>query len=152
LFVLHLLSHGASWRRFEFLGFTHICAKDRGGRFKLKRVTSKKRMRAKLRAVKTDLRQRMHLPIPEQGEWLGRVVRGHLAYLAVTDNSQALRAFRREITRHWQHTLRRRSQRGRVTREQMRHLTDQSLPQPRILHPWPNVRFNAKTQGRSPVR
>jgi group II intron reverse transcriptase/maturase len=137
---------------FDFLGFTHICAKDRGGRFKLKRVTIKKRMRAKLSAVKAELRQRMHLPVPEQGEWLGRVVRGHLAYFAVPDNSQALHAFRREITRHWQHTLRRRSQRGRVTREQMRHLTDRWLPQPRILHPWPNVRFNAKTQGRSPVR
>jgi RNA-directed DNA polymerase len=137
---------------FDFLGFTHICAKDRGGRFKLKRVTIKKRMRAKLSAVKTELRQRMHQPVPEQGEWLGRVVRGHLAYFAVPDNSQALRAFRREITRHWQHTLRRRSQRGRVSREQMRHLTDQWLPQPRIQHPWPDVRFNAKTQGRSPMR
>jgi len=137
---------------FEFLGFTHMCAKDRGGRFKLKRVTSKKRMRAKLSSVKTELRQRMHLPVPEQGEWLGRVVRGHLAYFAVPDNSQALRAFRRESVRHWQHTLRRRSQRGRVTREEMRRLADQWLPQPRILHPWPNVRFDAKTQGRSPVR
>ncbi|HVC31913.1 MAG TPA: group II intron reverse transcriptase/maturase, partial [Chloroflexota bacterium] len=29
---------------FEFLGFTHICAKDRHGRFKLKRVTSKEKM------------------------------------------------------------------------------------------------------------
>ena len=137
---------------FDFLGFTHMCAKDRRGRFKLKRVTSKKRMRTKLSAVKAELRQRMHLPVPEQGEWLGRVVRGHLAYFAVPDNSQALRAFRRETARHWQHTLRRRSQRGRVTREQMRHLTDLWLPQPRIPHPWPNVRFNAKTQGRSPVR
>ena len=137
---------------FDFLGFTHICAKDRRGRFKLKRLTSKKRMRAKLSAVKTELRRRMHLPVPEQGEWLGRVVRGHLAYFAVPDNSQALRAFRRESVRHWQHTLRRRSQRGRVTREEMRRLADQWIPQPRILHPWPDARLNAKTQGRSPVR
>jgi hypothetical protein len=137
---------------FDFLGFTHICAKDRGGRFKLKRVTIKKRMRAKLSAVKAELRQRMHQPVPEQGEWLGRVVRGHLAYFAVPDNSQALRAFRREIARHWRHTLTRRSQKGYVTRQRMRLLEDQWLPQPQILHPWPNVRFNAKTQGRSPVR
>jgi group II intron reverse transcriptase/maturase len=137
---------------FEFLGFTHMCAKDRGGRFKLKRVTSKKRMRTKLSAVKAELRTRMHLPVPEQGEWLGRVVRGHLAYFAVPDNSQALRAFRREISRHWRQTLQRRSQKGYVTRQRMRLLEDHWLPQPRILHPWPNVRFNAKTQGRSPVR
>ena len=39
--VRHLLSHGASWRRFHFLGFTHACAKTRkAGRFKLKRVTT----------------------------------------------------------------------------------------------------------------
>ena len=137
---------------FDFLGFTHMCAKDRHGRFKLKRVTSKKRMRAKLSAVKTELRHRMHLPIPEQGEWLGRVVRGHLAYFAVPDNSQALRAFRREIASHWRHTLKRRSQKGYVTRTRMRLLEDRWLPQPRILHPWPDARFNAKTQGRSPVR
>ena len=66
---------------FEFLGFTHICAKTRDGRFKLARITSKKRMRAKLREVKTELRRRRHLPIPEQGRWLASVVRGHLALL-----------------------------------------------------------------------
>src|SRR5712691_6854520 len=58
---------------FDFLGFTHICAKDRHGRFKLRRVTSKKRLRAKLSSVKVELRRRMHQPIPEQGEWLARV-------------------------------------------------------------------------------
>ena len=71
---------------------------------------------------------------------------------AIHKNSQALRAFRPEITRHWRHTLQRRSQKGYVTRQRMRLLDDQWLPQPRILHPWPDVRFNAKTQGRSPVR
>ena len=61
---------------FEFLGFTHICAKTRNGRFTLKRVTSKKRMRAKLSEVKAELMQRRHLPVPEQGQWLASVVRG----------------------------------------------------------------------------
>jgi group II intron reverse transcriptase/maturase len=137
---------------FDFLGFTHICAKNRHGRFKLKRVTSKKRMRTKLRAVKTELRRRMHLPIPEQGAWLGRVVRGHLAYYAVPDNSEALRAFVNTVIRHWLRTLRRRSQRTRMTWERMRRLADRWIPTPRILHPWPNARYDATTQGRSPVR
>jgi hypothetical protein len=109
-------------------------------------------MRTKLSAVKTELRRRMHLPVPEQGEWLGRVVRGHLAYYAVPENSQALRAFRTTVTRHWRHALTSRSQKGYVTRPRMRDLADTWLPQPRILHPWPDARFNAKTQGRSPVR
>ena len=77
-----------------FLGFTHICAESRAGRFKLKRVTSKKRMRAKLREVKAEMRRRMHDPIPEQGRWLANVLRGHYRYYAVPDNSEALRGFR----------------------------------------------------------
>jgi group II intron reverse transcriptase/maturase len=137
---------------FEFLGFTHMCAKDRRGWFKLKRVTSKKKMRAKLHAVKTEMRQRMHLPIPEQGRWLASVLGGHYRYYAVPDNSEALRGFRRRIVRHWRHALRRRSQKGRITWERADRLANRWLPQPRILHPWPTTRFDAKTQGRSPVR
>jgi hypothetical protein len=137
---------------FQFLGFTHICAKSRTGRFKLKRVTSKKRMRAKLREVKTEMRHRRHRPIPEQGRWLASVLRGHYRYYAVPDNSRAVRGFHNRVVRHWRHALGRRSQRGRIAWERMRRLVARWLPAPRILHPWPNARFDAKTQGRSPVR
>jgi hypothetical protein len=137
---------------FEFLGLTHICAKDRQGRFKLKRVTSKKKLRAKLHAIKNELQRRLHLPIPEQGRWLARVLQGHYNYYAVPDNSRALNTFRYRIVWHWYRALRRRSQRSRTTWERMRRLAARWLPQPRILHPWPDARFDAKTQGRSPVR
>jgi RNA-directed DNA polymerase len=138
---------------FSFLGFTHICAKTRKtGRFKLKRVTDSKRMRAKLREVKTELRQRRHLPIPEQGRWLASVLRGHCSYYAVPDNSAALRAFRKQIVRHWLMALRRRSQRTTMTWARMCRLADRWLPTVRILHPWPAARFDARIQGRSPVR
>ncbi len=139
---------------FQFLGFTHVCAKTRkSGRFKLKRITDSKRVRAKLHALKGGMRRRMHLPIPEQGRWLTRVLAGHYQYYAVPDNSRALNAFRKGLIRHWLRSLRRRSQRPtNVTWERMRRLADQWLPQPRILHPWPEQRFAAITQGRSPVR
>ena len=137
---------------FEFLGFTHICAKDRHGRFKLKRVTSKKKMRSKLKAVKTEMRRRMHLPIPEQGRWLARVLQGHYNYYAVPDNSEAMRAFRRRVIHHWRTALKRRSQKGWITWERIDRLAARWLPQPCILHPWPDKRFDAKTRGRSPVR
>jgi group II intron reverse transcriptase/maturase len=137
---------------FEFLGFTHISAKSRAGWFKLQRITSKKRLRAKLRAVKTELMRRRHLPIAEQGQWLRSVVCGHSAYYAVPDNSQAITAFRNGVTRHWRRALSRRGQRGRVNWKRMRRIADHWLPIPRILHPWPDVRFDARTQGRSPVR
>ncbi len=137
---------------FEFLGFTHMCATDRKGWFKVKRVTSKKKMRAKLKSVKTEMRRRMHRPIPEQGRWLARVLAGHYNYYAVPDNSPALRSFRKAALRHWWHTLVRRGQKRRITWARMYRLADRWLPKPRIQHPWPNVRFDARTQGRSPVR
>jgi group II intron reverse transcriptase/maturase len=137
---------------FEFLGFTHICAEDRHGRFKLKRVTSKKKMRSKLKSVKTEMRRRMHHPIPEQGRWLARVLQGHYNYYAVPDNSEALHGFRRRLIRLWLQALRRRSQKDRLTWKRMLDLEARWLPEPRILHPWPNRRFDAKTHGRSPVR
>jgi RNA-directed DNA polymerase len=137
---------------FDFLGLTHVCAKDRSGRFKLKRITSKKRMRAKLREVKTELMRRRHLPLPEQGDWLASVVRGHCAYYAVPDNSGAIRGFRQRVVGLWMRALRRRSQRTRLTWERMHRLARRWLPTVRIMHPWPDVRFDARTQGRSPVR
>ena len=137
---------------FDFLGFTHICAKDRRGRFKLSRVTSKKRKRTKLRAVKAEMRRRMHHPIPEQGRWLARVLQGHYNYYAVPHNSRALRSFHLQVKRHWLRSLRRRSQRHRMTWERLGRLADRWLPRPRVMHPWPNRRFDARTQGRSPVR
>jgi RNA-directed DNA polymerase len=137
---------------FEFLGFTHICAKTRKGRFMLKRVTSKKRMRAKLGEVKTELMQRRHLPVPEQGQWLASVVRGHLNYYAVPTNSDAIIAFRTQTTRHWCRALRRRSQRSRLDWQRMNRLADRWLPPARVKHPYPDARFDANTRGRSPVR
>ncbi len=138
---------------FRFLGFTHVCAKTRkSGRFKLKRITDSKRVRAKLLAVKDEMARRRHLPIPEQGRWLARVLQGHFNYYAVPDNIKALNAFRHEIIRHWLKSLRRRSQRNRMTWQRMECLADRWLPTPRILHPWPGQRFAASTQGRSPVR
>jgi group II intron reverse transcriptase/maturase len=137
---------------FRFLGFTHVCAKTRKGRFKLKRITDSKRVRAKLRANRLEMRRRMHQPIPEQGSWLASVLRGHYQYYAVPDNSNALSVFHRQITRNWMWTLRRRSQRTTVNWERMARLADRWLPQPKILHPWPEQRFAARTQGRSPVR
>jgi RNA-directed DNA polymerase len=137
---------------FEFLGFTHICAKTRNGRFKLKRVTSKKKMRAKLRAVKTEIRRRWHHSIPEQGRWLASVLAGHYRYYAVPDNIRALQAFREAIIRLWLKALRRRSQRSGMTWERIGRFAERWLPTARIHHPWPTTRFDAKTLGRSPVR
>jgi RNA-directed DNA polymerase len=137
---------------FDFLGFTHICAKGRSGQFWLKRITIAKRMQAKLKQVYDQLKRRRHLPIPEQARWLASVIRGHLAYYAVPGNGRAIQAFRYQVTRRWLKALRRRSQRHRLNWQRMARLTQRWLPPADILHPYPEARFNARTRGRSPVR
>src|SRR5215831_952019 len=92
---------------FNFLGFTFICGNSRRGNFLLKRKTRRDRMTAKLKEVKAELRQRMHQPIPQQGNWLRQVVTGFFAYHAVPTNFRALAAFRVHITRLWRRALRR---------------------------------------------
>jgi RNA-directed DNA polymerase len=128
---------------FNYLGFTHACGKTRDGRFALKRITIKERMRAKLKEVKAELRRRMHLSVPEVGRWLGSVVRGHLAYFAVPGNS-CTKEFVDQITRHWLKALRRRSQRARMTWKRMSRLARRWLPQPRVIHPYPSQRFDVR--------
>jgi RNA-directed DNA polymerase len=125
----------------NFLGFTLICGKSREGRFLLKRRTGRDRMRAKLQEIKEELRQRMHQSIPEQGKWLRQVVTGFFNYHAVPTNSPALEAFRYYVTILWRRSLRRRSQKDAMTWERMTKLANDWLPGPRILHPWPSVRF-----------
>ena len=99
-------------------------------------------MRRKLKDIKVELQRRMHQPIPEQGKWLSQVVTGHFAYYAVPTNSRALSAFRHYVTDLWLRTLRRRSQRDGFTWERMTKLVADWLPQPLILHPWPDERFD----------
>jgi RNA-directed DNA polymerase len=135
---------------FAFLGFTHLCSKTKNGRFLLKRVTIAKRMQAKLREVKDELKRRRHLSIPEQGQWLGSVLRGHYAYYAVPGNSDAIIAFHRQATWHWYRALRRRSQRTRLNWDRMHRITARWLPPPRRMHPFPNERFDAKHPRQEP--
>ena len=137
---------------FDFLGLTHVCGSSKAGGFVLMRHSAKKRMTAKLHAIRENLLKRRHLPIPEQGAWLASVVRGYLAYFAVPTNGRRISSFRVEVTRSWLHALRRRSQRDRTTWARMHVLADRWLPEARIQHPWPEQRYDVRTRGRSRVR
>jgi RNA-directed DNA polymerase len=134
---------------FAFLGFTFICGKSRQGHFQLKRKTRGDRMRVKLREIKGELRRRWHQTIPEQGKWLRQVVSGHLAYFAVPTNSRAIEAFRHHVVDLWRSALKRRSQRDKTTWTRITRISDDWLPKPHILHPWPDARFASLTRGRS---
>jgi RNA-directed DNA polymerase len=135
---------------FNFLGFTMICGQKRAGGFQLQRRTRRDRMQATIQRVKEELQRRRHQPIPEQGKWLGQVVRGFFAYHAVPTNYRALVLFRVRIAQLWKRALARRSQKGRQTWKKMPRLIADWLPRPRILHPWPERRFDVTHPRREP--
>jgi RNA-directed DNA polymerase len=128
---------------FTFLGFTHYCGKRRSdGKFTVWRKTAKKRMAAKLQAIKAELRRRMHEPNADVGVWLRKVVTGYHRYHAVPGNIDRLSLFGQRVRRLWWLILRRRSQR-RGAWDRYLPIFAQWLPAPRVLHPYPTARFLA---------
>jgi group II intron reverse transcriptase/maturase len=142
----------AKLETFTFLGFTHYCGENSKGYFQVWRETAGKRMRAKLQQIKQELRARMHAPVEATGKWLKRVVLGYYQYHAVPGNLQQLGRFRWRLARLWRYVLRRRSQKSRVTWNVISPIFDRWIPAPRTLHPYPNVRFDARIQGKSRMR
>src|ERR1700676_1003661 len=128
---------------FDFLGFTHISGKNRKGTFTVRRMTIRKRMRAKLQQIKQQLRKRMHDPVAQTGAWLKSVVQGYFNYYAVPGNTDSLNAFRTQVNRFWRWTLLRRSQKRQFNWAKMRKLIEYWIPKPRVLHPYPEARFAA---------
>ena len=141
---------------FDFLGFTHYCAKDRRGRFQLGRKPVAKRMNRTLKRLKEELRRRMHHDVVDTAKWLGRVVNGWLNYYAVPTSFRYLYRFVQRLKRLWHKTLRRRSQKDRFKWARLQTLMDTNWPRLEIRHPWPSQRFavsahSGATQGRSRI-
>ena len=130
---------------FNFLGFTHICGKTKGGKFIVLRKTMRTRRQAKLKEVHQELRRRMHDPIPEQGAYLRSVVGGHVRYYGVPLNGRSISAFRKEVCWLWLKVLRRRSQKDRFTWDKMKRLVDRWLPPAHVCHPYSLDRVGVTT-------
>jgi group II intron reverse transcriptase/maturase len=143
---------GGKPETFNFLGFTHSCAKTRKGRFTVLRQTMRKRWQAKLKEVKAELRRRLHDPIPDQGAYLQSVVRGHVNYYGVPMNGAALGAFRKAVGWLWHRALLRRSQKHHLPWRRMMRYIDRWIPPARICHPYPLQRLGVATQGKSRMR
>ena len=137
---------------FTFLGFTHYCATNSKGHYAIRRRTVPQRMRATLHAIKAKLRQRMHEPVNAVGAWLKRMVSGYYRYHAVPENLGALWGFRDRLCNLWRSMLGRRSQRSRPSWIRIRPTLERWIPRPYILHPYPDVRFDATIRGKSRVR
>lgn len=135
---------------FDFLGFTHQCGETRKQRwFMVRRISIAQRMRAKLAALKLELRKRRHDAIGDTGRWLSRVVQGWMNYHAVPGNRDRLSQFVDAVSKLWLHQLRKRSQRSRWTWTRMHKLIRLYIPRPRILHPYPSDRFRARLAARA---
>jgi RNA-directed DNA polymerase len=128
---------------FTFLGFVHQCGTSPRGLFMIWRQTANKRMVAKLKQIKQTLRRRMHEPLGQTGTWLRSVAQGFYQYHAVPGNLRAMNTFRHRLRRLWRSTLRHRSQRPNVSWQRIGPLFDRWLPAPRVLHPYPDARFDA---------
>jgi RNA-directed DNA polymerase len=141
---------------FNFLGFTHICGTNRKtGNFTVHRKTIGKRMAAKMKEIRAKLRQRMHARGKDTVKWLQQVVRGYYQYHAIPGNWARMKAFLNDVRRMWFQTLRRRSQRNRLTWESFREGLGALLPPVQILQPYPDARFDAKhpnIRGKNRVR
>ena len=124
----------------------------RKGRLIVLRQTMRKRVQARLNALKDEIRRRMHQPIAEQGAYLRSVVAGHVRYYGVPLNDWAIGAFRTAVGRLWLRTPRRRSQKHRLAWQRMQRYIDRWLPHARVCHPDPWARPAVITQARSPVR
>src|ERR1700745_2600713 len=128
---------------FTFLGFTHFCGQLTNGTFTVWRITAKKRMAGKLKAIKAELQRRKHHRTSEVGAWLRSVVLGYYQYHAVPGNTTQLRIFSRRVAWSWRNVLVRRSQRARVSWDRLTPILTRWIPQPRTLHPYPDARFDA---------
>jgi len=129
---------------FTFLGFTHYCGeRHKSGTFAVWRITAKKRMVAKLKAIKVELQRRKHDRTTDVGAWLEKVAQGYYQYHAVPGNIDQLRLFQRRLNRLWRNVLIRRSQRAQIGWERLIPVLNRFIPVPRVLRPYPDARFAA---------
>ena len=125
---------GCKPETFDFLGFTHYCSRTKDGRrFRMKRITSRKKFTAKIRMIKDWLKANRTLPTREFMVKVSAKLRGHYAYYGVTNNSRGINRFDYEVRRLLFKWLNRRGKRDCMSWEKFNlFLGKFSLPQPRI--------------------
>ena len=117
---------------FDFLGFTHYCSKGKNGKFRVKRKTSKKKMRAKIQEMKTWLRKRMHLKVGDTIKQLNIKLMGHYRYYGITDNTESMRQYYRITVNMLYKILNRRTQKNKYTFKEYKEKIMKKIITPRI--------------------
>lgn len=128
-------ARGEKAQTFDFLGLTHYCSRTRSGwRFRMKRLTSRKKFKAKLLALKEWLKANRTSPVPELMRTVVAKVRGHIAYYGVTDNSHGIGRYVHAVRLLLFKWLDRRGKRGSMTMGKFRQFLNKfPLPRPLIL-------------------
>ena len=122
---------------FDFLGFTHICARSRKGKFTVHVKTISKRFRRGLKAIAEWCQQHRHEPVDEQQKTLNAKLRGHYQYYGRPTNYRSLLQFYRRVRCTWREWLSRRTRGRWLTWERYAELLRQHpLLLPRIMRSW----------------
>jgi RNA-directed DNA polymerase len=122
---------------FDFLGFTHICARSRKGKFAVHVKTTRKRLRRGLQAITDWCREHRHDPGNEQQNTLNAKLRGHYQYYGRPTNYRSLRQFYGRVRRIWRQWLSRRTRGRWLTWDRYQAiLRHHPLLLPRITHSW----------------
>ena len=122
---------------FDFLGFTHIGARSRRGRFTVHVRTRRTRVRRALQSISQWCQRHRHDPVVEQCAALNARLRGHYQYYGRPTNYRSLWQFYRNVRRIWKKWLNRRT-RGKTFRwtDFDALLARHPLLRPYIAHAW----------------
>jgi RNA-directed DNA polymerase len=122
---------------FDFLGFTHKCARGRRGKFTVHVNTMKKRLRRSLKGITDWCRTHRHHDVDWQQATLNAKLRGHYQYYGRPTNFRSLWKFYREVKRTWKKWLGRRTRGRPLTWERYGQILHRHpLRRPRIVRPW----------------
>lgn len=119
---------GTKPETFDFLGFTHYCSKSRKGKFRVKRKTSGKKFRKKCKAMHKMIGEMRHMSVKDIVKKLNQILVGYYHYYGITDNSQAISAFRFNVMKSLFHWLNKRSQKNSYNWEEFLNMLDNTYP------------------------
>jgi len=123
---------------FDFLGFTHVCARSRRGLFTVHVSTMRKRLRRGLSEIHQWCKEHRHDPVNEQQKTLNQKLRGHYQYYGRRTNYRGLWKYYRGVRNRWRKWLSRRTRGGRMPWDRYAEfLKRHPLLLPRIMHPSP---------------
>src|SRR5712691_2691722 len=128
---------GKKPQTFEFLGFTHMCARSRKGKFTVHVKTIGKRLRRGLKAIAAWCQKHRHEPVDEQRKTLNAKLLCHYQYYGRPTNYRSLQQFYRSVRRIWKEGLSRRTRGRWLTWDRyVAILRQHPLLLPRITHSW----------------